>query len=106
MFIRLRILYLPKGREIFLGSVCLDIMFFSLENGATWRDHGWLLEENDVPWSEKDMYAMWAPDCVRKDGKYYFFFPAKAENDKAFRRIGVKGSLILLPDLLNGKNHL
>lgn len=62
---------------------------FSLENGATWKDYGWLLKENDVPWSEKDTYAMWAPDCVQKNGKYYFFFPAKAKNDNAFRRIGV-----------------
>ena len=25
----------------------------------------------------------------KKDGKYYYYFPAKAKNDKAFRRIGV-----------------
>lgn len=62
---------------------------FSLEGGSTWKDHGWILKENDVPWGEKDTYAMWAPDCVKKDGKYYYYFPAKAKNDKAFRRIGV-----------------
>lgn len=62
---------------------------FSLERGSTWKDYGWLLKENDVPWGERNTFAMWAPDCIKKDGKYYFFFPAKPKNDKAFRRIGV-----------------
>jgi hypothetical protein len=30
---------------------------------------------------------MWAPDCVFKNGKYYFYFPAKAKDGS--RRIGV-----------------
>ncbi|MFI3269478.1 MAG: family 43 glycosylhydrolase [Rikenellaceae bacterium] len=62
---------------------------FSLEGGSTWRDHGWILKENDVPWGARDTYAMWAPDCIEKDGKYYYFYPAKPAKDKAFRRIGV-----------------
>lgn len=37
-------------------------------------DHGVALHVNDVPWAERQM---WAPDCVRKDGKYYLYFPAK-----------------------------
>ena len=32
---------------------------------------------------------MWAPDCIEKDGKYYYYYPAKPKNDNAFRRIGV-----------------
>ncbi|MFI3247607.1 MAG: family 43 glycosylhydrolase [Rikenellaceae bacterium] len=62
---------------------------FSLEGGSTWHDYGWILKENDVPWGERDTYAMWAPDCIEKDGKYYYFYPAKPANDDAFRRIGV-----------------
>ncbi len=62
---------------------------FSLEGGSTWHDYGWILKENDVPWGERDTYAMWAPDCIEKDGKYYYFYPAKPANDNAFRRIGV-----------------
>ncbi|MFR9652179.1 MAG: family 43 glycosylhydrolase, partial [Rikenellaceae bacterium] len=62
---------------------------FSLEGGSTWKDYGWILKENDVPWGARDTYAMWAPDCIEKDGKYYLFFPAKPANDsKTFRRIG------------------
>lgn len=62
---------------------------FSLEGGSTLRDHGWVLKENDVPWGMKDIDAMWAPDCIEKDGKYYFYYPAKAQNDDKWRRIGM-----------------
>ena len=37
-------------------------------------DHGVALHVRDVPWAERQM---WAPDCARKDGKYYLYFPAK-----------------------------
>jgi len=62
---------------------------FSLENGSTWKNHGWILKENEVPWGVRNEFAMWAPDCIEKDGKYYYFYPAKPSHDKAFRRIGV-----------------
>ncbi|WP_081735901.1 family 43 glycosylhydrolase [Saccharicrinis fermentans] len=82
--------YPPKGREKEFPRFCMPgYHAFSLENGATWKDHGWILKENDVPWGEKDTYAMWAPDCIEKDGKYYYYYPAKPKNDSAFRRIGV-----------------
>lgn len=37
-------------------------------------DHGVALDIKDVPWAERQM---WAPDAARKDGRYYFYFPAK-----------------------------
>ncbi len=37
-------------------------------------DHGLALHVDDVPWAERQM---WAPDAAQKDGKYYFYFPAK-----------------------------
>lgn len=37
-------------------------------------DHGVALDIKDVPWAERQM---WAPDAASKDGKYYFYFPAK-----------------------------
>jgi hypothetical protein len=37
-------------------------------------DHGVALHIKDVPWAERQM---WAPDAARKDGRYYFYFPAK-----------------------------
>ena len=48
------------------------------------KDLGKILDINDVPWAKRQM---WAPDIAKKDGKYYFYFPAKDKND--IFRIGV-----------------
>ncbi len=40
-------------------------------------DHGVVLDIDDVPWAERQM---WAPDAAEKDGKYYFYFPARASD--------------------------
>jgi len=64
-----------------------DYHVFSSDNLTDWKDHGVIVTRNDVPWTDKTAYAMWAPDCVFKDGKYYFYFPATA-TDGGFR-IGV-----------------
>ena len=47
-------------------------------------DCGEALHVRDVPWAER---MMWAPDCLCKNGKYYFFFPAK--DPEGIFRIGV-----------------
>ena len=52
-----------------------DYHVFSSEDLASWTDHGVILRQEDVPWGKPDAYAMWAPDCVQKDGKYFFYFP-------------------------------
>ena len=44
----------------------------SINGEAT--DHGIALHVKDVPWAQKQM---WAPDAAYKNGKYYFYFPAK-----------------------------
>jgi beta-xylosidase len=50
-------------------------------------DHGVVLHVKDVPWASKQM---WAPDAAYKNGKYYFYFPAR-DKDGIFR-IGVATS--------------
>jgi hypothetical protein len=40
-------------------------------------DCGVALHVKDVPWAERQM---WAPDAAEKDGKYYFYFPAKRQD--------------------------
>jgi hypothetical protein len=67
-----------------------DYHVFSSDNLTDWKDHGVILSRNDVPWADHDAYAMWAPDAVYKDGKYFFYFPAPAakEGGGGFR-IGV-----------------
>jgi hypothetical protein len=64
-----------------------DYHVFSSENLTDWTDHGVILSQKDVPWADPNGYAMWAPDCVFKDGKYYFYFPTKDKNGE--KRIGV-----------------
>ena len=59
-----------------------DYHVFSSENLMEWTDHGVILTQTDIPWLERKSYNMWAPDCVSRDGKYYFYFPTG-------RRIGV-----------------
>ena len=66
-----------KGRANWF--VMEDYHVFSSENLTDWKDHGVIVTRNDVPWADPNAYAMWAPDCVFKDGKYYFYFPAVAK---------------------------
>ena len=46
------------------------------------------LSQENVPWVDSESYSMWAPDCVYKDGKYYFYFPASPKGKKGFN-VGV-----------------
>ena len=52
-----------------------DYHVFSSDNLTDWTDHGVILSQEQVPWGNPKGYSMWAPDCVEKDGKYYFYFP-------------------------------
>ncbi|MFC5683862.1 glycoside hydrolase family 43 protein [Flavobacterium sp. MAHUQ-51] len=55
-----------------------DYHVFSMDSiTAEAKDNGVALHVNDVPWAERQM---WAPDAAHKDGKYYFYFPAKRAN--------------------------
>ena len=53
-----------------------DYHVFSSENLTDWTDHGVILNQTNVPWLTRKSFDMWAPDCVFKNGKYYFYFPA------------------------------
>lgn len=53
-----------------------DYHVFSSENLTDWTDHGVIVSQERVPWVRPDSYSMWAPDCVCKDGVYYFYFPS------------------------------
>ena len=57
-----------------------DYHVFSSENLTDWKDHGVILTQTDVPWLGRESFDMWAPDCVFRNGKYYFYFPAGAES--------------------------
>ena len=65
-----------------------DYHVFSSENLTEWTDHGTILSQERVPWGNPTGYSMWAPDCVCKDGKYYFFYPNAPKSGRGFA-IGV-----------------
>jgi len=55
-----------------------DYHVFSMDGpGGKVTDHGVVLHVKDVPWAERQM---WAPDAARRNGKYYFYFPAKRKD--------------------------
>ena len=61
-----------------------DYHVFSSEDLTVWTDHGVILSQENVPWGKSDAYSMWAPDCVEKGGKYYFFFPDAPAEGRGF----------------------
>lgn len=65
-----------------------DYHVFSSENLTEWTDHGVILSQENVPWGKPDGYSMWAPDCVFKNGKYYFYYPNAPREGRGFA-IGV-----------------
>jgi hypothetical protein len=65
-----------------------DYHVFSLPTvGGEVTDHGVALKGTDVPWVSKQL---WAPDAACKDGKYFFYFPAR--DKEGIFRIGVAES--------------
>ena len=73
----------PKGQR--QDWFCMaDYHVFSSENLTVWTDHGMILSQEQVPWGKTDAYSMWAPDCVYKNGKYYFYFPNAPKDGRGF----------------------
>ncbi|MEI6948162.1 family 43 glycosylhydrolase [Paraflavisolibacter sp. H34] len=67
-----------KGRP---GWFCMeDYHVFSSANLADWTDHGVIVRQDKVPWVNDTTYSMWAPDCIYRNGKYYFYFPSRVKD--------------------------
>jgi hypothetical protein len=67
-----------RGR---VGWFCMeDYHVFSSANLTDWIDHGVIVSQDKVNWVNPTSYSMWAPDCIYKNGKYYFYFPAPAKD--------------------------
>lgn len=82
---------IPSPIERLKEWFCMaDYHVFSSENLTDWQDHGVIVSQEKVPWVASGSYSMWAPDCVYRDGKYYFYFPsAPAGNNRRGFAIGV-----------------
>ena len=55
----------------------VDWHVFSTTDMKTFTDHGVALSLDDISWATE---FAWAPDCVEKNGKYYFYFPTDQDN--------------------------
>jgi hypothetical protein len=53
-----------------------DYHVFSSSNLTDWTDHGVIISQNKVNWVDSTSFSMWAPDCIGRNGKYYFYFPS------------------------------
>ena len=73
-----------KGR---VGWFCMeDYHVFSSANLTDWTDHGMIVTQTKVPWANPAGYSMWAPDCVERNGKYYFYFPTLPKDTVLYGR--------------------
>lgn len=54
-----------------------DWSVFSTTDMKIYKDHGTPLILSDIGWAKK---WAWAPDCINRNGKYYFYFPTDGEN--------------------------
>ena len=100
----------PEGQR--QNWFCMeDYHVFSSENLTDWTDHGVIVTQNKVPWVRPDSYSMWAPDCVERNGKYYFYFPSAPKAGGGFA-VGVAiadsptGPFIPEPEPIKGINGI
>ena len=73
-----------KGRKDWF---CMeDYHVFSSANLTDWTDHGVIVQQNKVEWVKPDSYSMWAPDCIERNGKYYFYFPSIPKDTVTYKK--------------------
>jgi GH43 family beta-xylosidase len=85
-----------RGR---VGWFCMqDYHVFSSENLVDWTDHGVIVSQTRVPWVNSQAYALWAPDCISRNGKYYFYFPAPARDSALGRGFSIGVAIADKPD--------
>jgi hypothetical protein len=72
---------IPSPVERLKDWFCMaDYHVFSSDNLSDWTDHGVIVSQDKVPWVDAESYSMWAPDCIFRNGKYYFYFPAAVKD--------------------------
>jgi hypothetical protein len=79
---------IPAPKEVMRKDwFCMeDYHVFMSKNLTDWQDHGVIVSQNNVKWVDSTSFSMWAPDCITRNGKYYFYFPAnvKAVSGRGF----------------------
>ena len=52
-----------------------DWHVFSTTDMKNWTDHGVIFSLKDISWAGAEA---WAPDCIERNGKYYFYYPVES----------------------------
>ena len=79
----------PDGKNLRKDWFCMaDYHVFSSKNLTEWVDHGIIVSQSKVAWVDSTSYSMWAPDCIERNGKYYFYFPANTNEVDSHGRKG------------------
>ncbi len=86
----------PPNKNLRADWFCMeDYHVFSSDNLIDWTDHGVIVSQYQVPWVDTNAFSMWAPDCVERNGKYYFYFPSVSNiADSAGRKMFTIGVAI------------
>ncbi|MBD0777992.1 family 43 glycosylhydrolase [Maribacter sp. ANRC-HE7] len=66
--------YPSHDEDTATGFSMKDWHVFSTTDMENWTDHGVAFSLNDISWAEK---KAWAPDCIQRNGKYYFYYPVE-----------------------------
>ncbi|MCD7938065.1 MAG: glycoside hydrolase family 43 protein [Tannerellaceae bacterium] len=75
----------PTWSDKYENQIFFDC--FSSKDLVNWTKHSRILDNNEVTWAWR---AMWAPAVLRKDGKYYLFFGANdIQSNDEYGGIGV-----------------
>ena len=94
----------PDHKPMLKKWFCMaDYHVFSSENLMDWKDHGVIVSQDNVEWVDSTAYAMWAPDCIERNGKYYFYFPAvmkpqKNQDENAIRMSSIGVAIAEKPE--------
>ena len=89
-------IHAPEGQR--QDWFCMaDYHVFSSDNLTEWTDHGVIISQENVPWGNPTGYSMWAPDCVYKNGTYYFYFPNAPKSGRGFASQRVRSRVNLNP---------
>jgi hypothetical protein len=69
---------------------------FSSADMKTWKDHGEVFNIEDVMPKDvkKQDWALWAPDMVYRNGKYYLYFPIWIHHTDSVRSNGTEGRVV------------
>lgn len=82
-------LYTSHDEDNSTWFVMNDWSLYTTTDMVNWTDYGVVLSYKDFDWAKKNA---WAPQCVERDGKFYFYVPVTDRNNKEGIAVAVSDS--------------